>query len=71
MLCFSKEALSFPLTTLPSQALQTEAVKLFKVPRIKNVVTECFFYQITNYIKNIFSLLNSLHHRLSDLSALH
>uniref|UniRef100_A0AAX7V099 Pleckstrin homology domain containing, family H (with MyTH4 domain) member 2 n=1 Tax=Astatotilapia calliptera TaxID=8154 RepID=A0AAX7V099_ASTCA len=30
MLCFSKEALSFPLTTLPSQALQTEAVKLFK-----------------------------------------
>ena len=31
MLCFSKEALSSPLTTLPSQALQTEAVKLFKV----------------------------------------
>ncbi|KAM9847591.1 pleckstrin homology domain-containing family H member 2 [Aulostomus maculatus] len=30
MLCFSKEALSSPLTTLPSQALQTEAVKLFK-----------------------------------------
>lgn len=30
-LCFSKEALSSPLTTLPSQALQTEAVKLFKV----------------------------------------
>ncbi|XP_029376696.1 pleckstrin homology domain-containing family H member 2 isoform X2 [Echeneis naucrates] len=29
-LCFSKEALSSPLTTLPSQALQTEAVKLFK-----------------------------------------
>lgn len=31
MLCFSKEALSTPLTTLPSQALQTEAIKLFKV----------------------------------------
>uniref|UniRef100_A0A3B4B0W8 Uncharacterized protein n=1 Tax=Periophthalmus magnuspinnatus TaxID=409849 RepID=A0A3B4B0W8_9GOBI len=30
MLCFSKEALASPLTTLPSQALQTEAVKLFK-----------------------------------------
>lgn len=30
MLCFRKEALSSPLTTLPSQALQTEAVKLFK-----------------------------------------
>ncbi|XP_077352285.1 pleckstrin homology domain-containing family H member 2 isoform X2 [Festucalex cinctus] len=29
-LCFSKEALLSPLTTLPSQALQTEAVKLFK-----------------------------------------
>ncbi|KAF7710663.1 pleckstrin homology domain-containing family H member 2 [Silurus meridionalis] len=30
MLCFSKEALTTPLTTLPSQALQTEAIKLFK-----------------------------------------
>lgn len=30
-LCFNKEALTSPLTTLPSQALQTEAVKLFKV----------------------------------------
>lgn len=30
MLCFSKDALTSPLTTLPSQALQTEAVKLFK-----------------------------------------
>ncbi|XP_077470135.1 pleckstrin homology domain-containing family H member 2 [Stigmatopora argus] len=29
-LCFSKEGLLSPLTTLPSQALQTEAVKLFK-----------------------------------------
>ncbi|XP_072293238.1 pleckstrin homology domain-containing family H member 2 [Eucyclogobius newberryi] len=29
-LCFTKEALTSPLTTLPSQALQTEAVKLFK-----------------------------------------
>lgn len=29
-LCFSKEALTSPLTTLPSHALQTEAVKLFK-----------------------------------------
>lgn len=34
MLCFSKEALTSPLTTLPSQALQTEAVKLFKVRTI-------------------------------------
>lgn len=33
MLCFSKEGLSSPLTTLPSQALQTEAIKLFKVSR--------------------------------------
>ncbi|KAJ8250639.1 hypothetical protein COCON_G00225610 [Conger conger] len=30
MMCFSKEGLSSPLTTLPSQALQTEAIKLFK-----------------------------------------
>nr|XP_023660152.1 pleckstrin homology domain-containing family H member 2 isoform X1 [Paramormyrops kingsleyae]XP_023660153.1 pleckstrin homology domain-containing family H member 2 isoform X1 [Paramormyrops kingsleyae] len=30
MLCFSKEGLCSPLTTLPSQALQTEAIKLFK-----------------------------------------
>ncbi|KAL7890262.1 hypothetical protein AOLI_G00025200 [Acnodon oligacanthus] len=30
MLCFSKEGLISPLTTLPSQALQTEAIKLFK-----------------------------------------
>uniref|UniRef100_A0A8C7FFR3 Pleckstrin homology, MyTH4 and FERM domain containing H2 n=1 Tax=Oncorhynchus kisutch TaxID=8019 RepID=A0A8C7FFR3_ONCKI len=30
MLCFSKEGLVSALTTLPSQALQTEAIKLFK-----------------------------------------
>uniref|UniRef100_A0AAY4DCV7 Uncharacterized protein n=1 Tax=Denticeps clupeoides TaxID=299321 RepID=A0AAY4DCV7_9TELE len=30
VLCFSKEVLSSPLTTLPSSALQTEAIKLFK-----------------------------------------
>ncbi|KAM6961216.1 pleckstrin homology domain-containing family H member 1 [Aplochiton taeniatus] len=29
-LCFSKEGLHCPLTTLPSEALQTEALKLFK-----------------------------------------
>ncbi|XP_052007697.1 pleckstrin homology domain-containing family H member 2-like [Xyrauchen texanus] len=29
-LCFTKEGLSSPLSTLPSQALQTEAIKLFK-----------------------------------------
>ncbi|KAM4042946.1 pleckstrin homology domain-containing family H member 2 [Anomaloglossus baeobatrachus] len=29
-LCHSKEAISAPLTTLPSEALQTEAIKLFK-----------------------------------------
>lgn len=31
VLCFSKEGLRYPLTTLPSEALQTEALKLFKV----------------------------------------
>ncbi|XP_031213293.1 pleckstrin homology domain-containing family H member 2 isoform X3 [Mastomys coucha] len=30
MLCHSKEGLLSPLTTLPSEALQTEAIKLFK-----------------------------------------
>uniref|UniRef100_A0A672K3B8 Pleckstrin homology domain-containing family H member 1-like n=1 Tax=Sinocyclocheilus grahami TaxID=75366 RepID=A0A672K3B8_SINGR len=30
VLCFSKEGLRYPLTTLPSVALQTEALKLFK-----------------------------------------
>ncbi|KAI4888648.1 hypothetical protein NFI96_027080 [Prochilodus magdalenae] len=30
MMCFSKDSLTSPLTTLPSQALQTEAIKLFK-----------------------------------------
>ncbi|KAM9316837.1 pleckstrin homology domain-containing family H member 2 [Gastrophryne carolinensis] len=29
-LCHSKEAITSPLTTLPSEALQTEAIKLFK-----------------------------------------
>uniref|UniRef100_A0A4W4FBF7 Pleckstrin homology domain containing, family H (with MyTH4 domain) member 2 n=1 Tax=Electrophorus electricus TaxID=8005 RepID=A0A4W4FBF7_ELEEL len=29
-LCFSKDGLTSPLTSLPSQALQTEAIKLFK-----------------------------------------
>ncbi|XP_053880166.1 pleckstrin homology domain-containing family H member 2 isoform X1 [Malaclemys terrapin pileata] len=29
-LCHSKEGIAFPLTTLPSEALQTEAIKLFK-----------------------------------------
>ncbi|XP_043931003.1 pleckstrin homology domain-containing family H member 2 [Protopterus annectens] len=29
-LCYSKEGISSPLTTLPSEALQTEAIKLFK-----------------------------------------
>lgn len=31
VLCFSKDGLRSPLTTLPSEALQTEALKLFKV----------------------------------------
>lgn len=31
MLCYSKDGLFTSLTTLPSEALQTEAVKLFKV----------------------------------------
>lgn len=30
-LCHSKEGITSPLTTLPSEALQTEAIKLFKV----------------------------------------
>ncbi|XP_048339958.1 pleckstrin homology domain-containing family H member 1 isoform X2 [Sphaerodactylus townsendi] len=30
MLCYSKDGLYMPLTTLPSEALQTEALKLFK-----------------------------------------
>lgn len=30
VLCFCKEGLRYPLTTLPSEALQTEAIKLFK-----------------------------------------
>ncbi|XP_041107363.1 pleckstrin homology domain-containing family H member 2 [Polyodon spathula] len=29
-LCYSKEGITSPLTTLPSEALQTEAIKLFK-----------------------------------------
>ncbi|NXG40986.1 PKHH2 protein, partial [Psilopogon haemacephalus] len=29
-LCYSKEGITAPLTTLPSEALQTEAIKLFK-----------------------------------------
>ncbi|KAJ8248319.1 hypothetical protein GJAV_G00240730 [Gymnothorax javanicus] len=41
MLCFSKDGLSSPLTTLPSQALQTEAVKLFKTCQLFiNVATD-------------------------------
>lgn len=31
MLCYSKDGLYASLTTLPSEALQTEALKLFKV----------------------------------------
>lgn len=31
MLCYSKDGLHMSLTTLPSEALQTEALKLFKV----------------------------------------
>lgn len=31
MLCYSKDGLHTSLTTLPSEALQTEALKLFKV----------------------------------------
>lgn len=43
ILCFNKEALSSPLTTLPSQALQTEAIKLFKVPTgAMYTIFECY-----------------------------
>lgn len=31
MLCYSRDGLCTSLTTLPSEALQTEALKLFKV----------------------------------------
>ncbi|KAB5581919.1 hypothetical protein PHYPO_G00181110 [Pangasianodon hypophthalmus] len=50
MLCFSKEALSTPLTTLPSQALQTEAIKLFKTCQLFiNVIidTPAIDYHVT------------------------
>ncbi|XP_027006068.2 pleckstrin homology domain-containing family H member 2 [Tachysurus fulvidraco] len=50
MLCFSKEALSTSLTTLPSQALQTEAIKLFKTCQLFiNVVidTPAIDYHVT------------------------
>lgn len=50
MLVFSKEALLSPLTTLPSQALQTEAVKLFKV----HSQTAC--YQANTVVPSSFVL---------------
>lgn len=58
MLCFSKEALSTPLTTLPSQALQTEAIKLFKVITLQ-YSSVCFvLYRLflTRYTHTIFVL---------------
>ncbi|XP_051507154.1 pleckstrin homology domain-containing family H member 2 isoform X2 [Myxocyprinus asiaticus] len=40
-LCYTKEGLSSPLSTLPSQALQTEAIKLFKTCQLFiNVATD-------------------------------
>ncbi|MBN3311931.1 PKHH1 protein, partial [Atractosteus spatula] len=40
VLCYSKEGLLSPLTTLPSEALQTEALKLFKTTVLLSVLTE-------------------------------
>jgi len=51
MLCFSKEALLSPLTTLPSQALQTEAVKLFKVHTHTHThqTLLCYFFPVKKW----------------------
>lgn len=52
VLCFSKEGLRSPLTTLPSEALQTEALKLFKVctslfPPLDTLSLSFFFFTVT------------------------
>ena len=79
MLCFSKEALSSPLTTLPSQALQTEAVKLFKVNTwihrctalievlSRNLLAgESFFYNLQFHAALIW--YSVLHHKVQIIS---
>lgn len=49
MLCHSKEGIVSPLTTLPSEALQTEAIKLFKVQFYMELcVTRNVIGKITN-----------------------
>lgn len=53
-MCFSKEALLSPLTTLPSQALQTEAVKLFKVPpRSRRHIFVCSFGRHVKHLHSV------------------
>lgn len=68
-MCFSKEALSSPLTTLPSQALQTEAVKLFKVPpRGRRRIFVCLFGRRTSAVgldSANTTQLRHLNHRLA------
>lgn len=58
-LCHSKEGIISPLTTLPSEALQTEAIKLFKVKfymelYIKlgefNILSEDLGFTVINYV---------------------
>lgn len=56
VLCFSKEGLRYPLTTLPSEALQTEALKLFKV----NALVCDFFYSHIHKRSSLYVLLLSL-----------
>lgn len=56
VLCFSKEGLRYPLTTLPSEALQTEALKLFKV----NALVCDFFYSHIHKLSSLYVLLLSL-----------
>lgn len=65
-MCFNKEALTSPLTTLPSQALQTEAVKLFKVRTVmpRNLLN----ITPNNHVSHRVRTLSPLS---SDLSAFH
>lgn len=64
VLCFSKEGLRYPLTTLPSEALQTEALKLFKV----NAFVCVFSYFLKSPL--CFFLLDSHSQKLKSLCPL-
>lgn len=77
ILCFSKEALASPLTTLPSPALQTEAVKLFKVPEGTSCsLSECCSgrERLADHLVHLMGVnlcIISSSSLCSDLSALH